>query len=66
VRAEPAQPGEEEAQGDLISVCKCLRGGCKDHIAWLFSVVPCAQTTSKLLAAQETPRHLHFLAGCIL
>lgn len=26
-RAGTAQPGEEEAQGDLIDVCKYLRGG---------------------------------------
>lgn len=31
------QVGEEEAQGDLISLCKCLKGECKKDRAILFS-----------------------------
>ena len=30
------QPGEEKAQGDLISVYKYLQGGCKEDRARLF------------------------------
>lgn len=44
LRAGTAQPGEEELQGDLISVWKCLKGGCGDDRARLFSVVPSDRT----------------------
>ncbi|KAK4814881.1 hypothetical protein QYF61_001259 [Mycteria americana] len=40
LRAVTAQPGEEKAEGDLISAYKYLKGGCKDNGARLFSVVP--------------------------
>lgn len=43
-RAGMVQPGEEEAQGDLINVCKQLKGGCKETGARLFTVVLSART----------------------
>jgi len=30
LRPEAVQPGEGQAQGDLINVCKYLKGGCKE------------------------------------
>jgi len=38
-----AQPGKEEAQGNLTNFCKSVNKGCKEHGARLFSVVPCAR-----------------------
>ena len=35
---------EEEAQGDLINVCKYLQGGCKEDGARVCSVVPSDRT----------------------
>jgi len=43
-RARTVQPGEEGAQGDLIRVCKYLKGGRKEGGARLFSVEPCGRT----------------------
>ena len=43
-RAENAQPGEEEAHGDLSDVHKYLKGGCKEDGARIISVVPSART----------------------
>lgn len=43
-RAETAQIREEEAHRVLINVCKCLKGGCKEHRARLLSVVPSGRT----------------------
>jgi len=38
-RAGTAQPGEDKAEGDLISVYIYMKGGYKEHRARLFSVV---------------------------
>lgn len=35
LRAGTVQPGEEEVQGALLSVCKYLKGGCGDDRALL-------------------------------
>lgn len=49
-RAESGQSGEEDSQGDLIHVHKCLKGGCKEDGArvlfffFSFLVEPCART----------------------
>jgi len=43
-RAETVQPGEEEAQGDLISALKYLKKGCTEVRSRLLSVVPSART----------------------
>ncbi|KAK4828615.1 hypothetical protein QYF61_000067 [Mycteria americana] len=43
-RAGTVQPGEEKAQGDLISVHKHLKRRCKEDRARLFSVVPSDKT----------------------
>ena len=36
---ELVQSGEEEVRGDLIAVCNCLKGGCGEVGADLFSLV---------------------------
>ena len=38
------QHGEEKAQGNLINMCKYLKGGCKEDRARLFPVVPSDRT----------------------
>lgn len=42
--AGTVQPGEGEAQGGLINVCKYLKGGCKEQGDSLFSVGPSDRT----------------------
>lgn len=44
LRAGTVQPGEEEVQGDLTSVCKYWKGGCGDGRARLLPVVPSDRT----------------------
>ena len=44
LRAGTVQPGKEEQQGDHLSVCKYLKGRCKEDRAGLFLVVPSAKT----------------------
>lgn len=40
VGAGAAQPGREKVwEGHVTSVCKCLKGGCREHGTRLFSVV---------------------------
>ncbi|KAK4812717.1 hypothetical protein QYF61_015036 [Mycteria americana] len=45
LRAGTVQPGAEQAQADLIRVCKYLEGGCGEDGARLFSVVPRDRTS---------------------
>lgn len=44
LRAGNIQPEEEEEQGDHLSVCKYLKGSCKEDRARLSLVVPNAKT----------------------
>jgi len=44
LRAGTVQPGEEQALGDLINVCKHLMGNTMEAGARLFSVVPSDRT----------------------
>lgn len=65
-KSESAQAWEEKAQGDVISVCKYQKGGCKEDRARHFPVVPGSEakgTNWNAGASVWTSRHTLLLWG---